>query len=197
MRPVAVGWPRPLYAEVTTMRALLCLLALAIPLTAQPARTEVTRATTPFDDSKPNSDSVPEVYAISGQFERMVVLRFKHQADLLAGIEAMVRQQKIRNAVILAGAGSLRGYHLHTVSNRDFPSRNVYTRDASASADIVSINGYVIDGRVHAHMTLVNPDKAFGGHIEPGNRVFTFAIVTLGVFSSGVDLSKVDDKTYR
>ncbi|MFN0166417.1 MAG: PPC domain-containing DNA-binding protein, partial [Bryobacteraceae bacterium] len=165
------------------MRATLCLLALgvlalAMPLAAQPARTEVTKATTPLDDSKPNSDQVPEVYAINGQFERMVVLRFKHQADLLAGLEKMVQQQKIRNAVILAGAGSLRNYHIHTVSNRDSPSRNVYTRDESAPADIVSINGYVIDGRVHAHMTLVNPDKAFGGHVEPGNRVFTFAIVT-------------------
>ena len=28
---------------------------------------------------------------------------------------------KIKNAVILAGIGSVRNYHFHTVSNRDFP----------------------------------------------------------------------------
>ena len=83
------------------------------------------------------------------------------------------------------------------MSNRTFPSKNKFVKDPSEPADIISINGYVIDGRVHAHMTLSNEEKAFGGHIEPANSVFTFAIVTLGVFDNTVDLGKVDDKTYR
>jgi hypothetical protein len=59
------------------------------------------------------------------------------------------------------------------------------------------MNGYVIDGRIHAHMTMANAEHAFGGHLEPGTEVFTFAIVTVGVFDDGVDLSRCDDKTYR
>ena len=86
------------------------LLGFLEVLQAQPTRTEVTKATTPADDSKANSDKVPDVYAVSGQFERVLVLRFKYQADLLAGIESMVKQQKIRNAVILSGIGSVRNY---------------------------------------------------------------------------------------
>ena len=39
--------------------------------------------------------------------------------------------------------------------------------------------------------------KAFGGHLEPGTRVFTFAVVTLGVLPDGLDLAKLDDKDYR
>jgi hypothetical protein len=182
------------------MRRLLgafLLLAISGVLAAQQTRTEVTKPTTPADDSKPNSDKVPEVYAISGQFDRVLVLRFKYQADLLAGLESMVKQHKIRNAVILAGAGSVRSYHYHSVSNRTFPSRNIYVKDPTAPADLVSMNGYVVDGKVHAHMTLTNEDKAFGGHLEAGTTVFTFAVVTLGVFRDGVDLSRVDDKTYR
>ena len=58
------------------------------------------------------------------------------------------------------------------------------------------MNGYIIDGKIHAHMTMANPDKAFGGHLEPGTNVFTFAIVTIGVMND-VDLSRVDDETYR
>lgn len=160
-------------------------------------RTEITKPTTPKDDAKANSSEVPDVYAISGQFERVVVLRFKYQADLLAGMEKMVKQHKIKNAVILSGIGSVRNWHVHSVSNRTFPSKNIFLKDPSEPADIISINGYVIDGRLHPHMTLTTGEKAFGGHIEPGNSVFTFAIVTLGVFGDGVDLSKVDDKTYR
>lgn len=86
---------------------------------------------------------------------------------------------------------------MHVVSNRTFPSKNVFIKDPTAPADLTGINGYVIDGRVHAHVTLADSDKAFGGHLEPGTTVFTFAIVTLGVFGDGVDMSRVDDKAYR
>src|SRR3982075_734910 len=112
------------------------LLGFVGVMQAQPTQTVVTKATTPADDSKANSDKVPDVYAISGQFERILVLRFKYQADLLAGIESMVKQHKIRNAVILAGAGSVRNYQVHSVSNRTFPSKNTYTKDPTAPADI-------------------------------------------------------------
>ena len=180
-----------------TKYLLIAVLACAVSLPAQRTTHEITKPTTVEDDAKPNSDKVPDVYAMSGQFKRVVVLRFKYQADLLAGIEKMVKEQKIKHAVFLSGIGSVRNYHIHAVSNRTFPSKNMFVKDPTAPADIISINGYVIDGRVHAHMTLSNEEKAFGGHIEPNNNVFTFAIVTLGVFDDSVDLSKVDDKTYR
>ena len=176
---------------------ILVLLAMSGMAAAQQSRTEITKATTPADDAKANSDAVPDVYAISGQFERILVLRFKYQADLLAGMESMVKKHGIRNAVILAGAGSVTGYQVHSVSNRSFPSRNIYVKDPTAPADIVSMNGYVIDGRIHAHLTMTNTYNAFGGHLESGTTVFTFAIVTLGVFKEGIDLSRIDDKTYR
>ena len=62
---------------------------------------------------------------------------------------AWAKQHKIKNAVILSGIGAVRGYHVHTVSNRTFPSKNVFIKDPTAPADLTSINGYVIDGRVH------------------------------------------------
>lgn len=177
--------------------ALLTFLAISGIAIAQQTRTEVTSPAMTAADARRNSDAVPEVYALSGQFEHILVLRFKYQTDLLAGLESMVKEQKIRNAVILAGTGSVRNYHFHVVSNRTFPSRNVFVKDLTAPADIVSMNGYVIDGRVHAHLTMTDADKAFGGHLETGTTVFTFAIVTVGVFKDGIDLSRIDDKTYR
>jgi predicted DNA-binding protein with PD1-like motif len=180
------------------MKKAILVVVLAAILSAQQTRHEIVNASrSAADDSKPNSDKVPDVYAISGKFDRVLVLRFKFDTDLLAGIEKMVKQEKIRNAVILAGAGSVRGYQLHQVSNRTFPSKNMYEKDGTAPADLIGMNGYIIDGAIHAHITLANPEKAFGGHLEPGTSVFTFAIVTLGVFDNTVDLSRVDDKTYR
>jgi predicted DNA-binding protein with PD1-like motif len=180
------------------MKPLILTLAIVTTLAAQQTRREiVNRAPTPEGDTKPNSDSVPDVYALTGKFDRVVILRFKFGADLLDGIKKMVAREKIKNAVILAGAGSVRGYQVHQVSNRDFPSKNMYVKDPTAPADLISMNGYIINGAIHAHLTLANPDQAFGGHLEPGTTVFTFAIVTIGILNDAVDLSRVDDKTYR
>jgi uncharacterized protein len=177
---------------------LACVLALVPALLAgKETRVERVRSTTPAQDAKSNSDAVPGVYAVEGKFERVVVLRFKYQTDLLAGLEQIVKEQKIRNAVILSAFGSVRGFHIHTVSNRTFPSKDIYVQDPEAPADIISMNGYVINGQVHPHITLANPDRAFGGHLEPGTTVFTFAAVTLGVLADGIDLTHLDDKTYR
>jgi len=176
----------------------LALFAVTSIAGAQESRTELVRpSATPLDDSKPNSDKVPPAYAIGGQFDHVMILRCKYQTDLLASLEAFVKQQKIRNAVILSGIGSVRGYHVHSVSNRVFPSHDIYVKNPTAPADIVSMNGYVVDGRVHAHIMLADADKAFGGHLEPGTEVFTFAAVTIGILNDKVDLNHLDDKTYR
>jgi predicted DNA-binding protein with PD1-like motif len=176
---------------------MFTLLAVTGLAGAQETRTEVAKPTTATDDSKPNNDGVPDVYAISGQFDRVLIVRLKYQTDLLAGLERAVKTNHIRNAVILSGIGSVRGFHIHSVSNRTFPSKDTFVKNPTAPADLVSINGYVIDSRVHAHVTLATADKAFGGHLEPGTEVFTFAIVTIGVLNDKADLSRVDDKTYR
>jgi predicted DNA-binding protein with PD1-like motif len=169
-----------------------------LALGGQETRKEIVNsAATPADDAKGVSATVPDVYAVKGSFTRVIVLRFKYDVDLLAAMEKIVKEEKIKNAVILAGAGSVRGYQVHQVSNRTFPSKNMYVKDPTAPADLIGMNGYVIDGKIHAHMTLANPDHAFGGHLEPGTRVFTFAIVTVGIMNDGADFSHFDDKSYR
>jgi len=176
----------------------LLIAICALALHAEQTRKEVVRSSAnPADDTKSNSDKVPDVYAVTSQFERVVILRFKFDTDLLAGLEKMVKQEKIRNGVILSGAGSVRGYHIHQVSNRTFPSKNTFIKDPEGAADIIGMNGYVMNGKVHPHMTLATPEGAIGGHLEPDTKVFTFAIVTVGVLSGSADLSRLDDKTYR
>jgi len=175
--------------------AILALVPLAM---AQETRREIVNAApAPALDAKPNSGEVPDVYAVSSQFERVLVLRFKYQTDLLAGLQKMIQEHNIRNGVILSAIGSVRNYQVHQVSNRVFPSRNTFVKNPSGPADIAGMNGYIMGGKLHPHIILASPDKAFGGHLEPGTEVFTFAIVTVGVLPDNLDLSKMDDKTYR
>ncbi len=176
-------------------RLIAILLFAAVAATGQITQTEVAKPTP--SDSEPNSDAVPDGYAINTKFERIAILRFKYKADLLASMEKVIREEGIKNAVILSAMGSVRNYHVHSVSNRDLPSMNIFTKDPTAPADVVSMDGFVTDGRIHAHMTLTDGTHAFGGHLEPETNVFTFVMVTLGVLPDDVDLSRLDDKTHR
>ena len=177
-----------------------CVLTFALTALAawpQMKKTEVIKATTPADDAKGLNTAVPDAVSVSAKFDRVVIVRFKHQADILAGLEQQVKAQKIKNAVILNGVGSVMAVHYHVVSNRGFPSKNTYLEDPAKSADIVNVSGFVINGKVHPHFTMADADKAFGGHLESGTKAFTFAIITLGVLPDGVDLGRFDDKTWR
>jgi predicted DNA-binding protein with PD1-like motif len=181
------------------IRAILLLgmlFATAVATTQETRWTKINPSKNPKDDSKANSPAVPEVYALTGHFDRIVILRFKYKADLLLEMEKMIKEEHIQNGVILSGIGSVRGYEIHQVSNRTFPSHDTFEKNPTMPADLVSMNGYVIDGRIHAHMTLATPEKVIAGHLEAGTQVFTFAIVTIGVMNE-TDLSRIDDKSYR
>jgi hypothetical protein len=147
------------------------------------------------DRVKPG-DPVPSTLAFSSRFERIVVVRLTYGADVLEGLNRAVAREGIRNAVILSGIGSLTAYHLHSVSNTTFPSENVFYK-GEGPWDLTAVNGYVVDGRIHAHVTITNEKQALAGHLEPGTRTFTFVLVTFGVFGAEVDLSRLDDKNWR
>jgi predicted DNA-binding protein with PD1-like motif len=139
---------------------------------------------------------VPAVVTTSGQIDRTVVVRMKQHTDLLDGLKEAVRKEQINNAVILSGIGSLTTHHIHVVDNRTFPTENVYFKD-SIPVDLTSVNGYVFNGKVHAHINISDENMAIGGHLEPGTTVFTFAIITIGVFDDDVKLDRFDDKNWK
>ncbi len=177
---------------------LAAMVVTAVLCSAQQTRREVDHhAANPADDAKPNSSTVPDGIALTAHLQQVVVLRFKNNTDLLAGIKKMVQQEKIKNAIILSGFGSVRNYQVHEVGNRDLPPKDIFVKDPTAPADIIGMSGMIAGGRVHAHITLANPDRAFGGHLEADTTVFTFAVVTLGILDDNVELSKVDEWNYR
>jgi hypothetical protein len=179
------------------MKLLAAILMTAGVLCGQETRKTVTNPSpNPKDDTKPNSSAVPDAYALVGHFDRIVVIRLKNKANLLAGITKVVQEQHIKNGVILSAIGSMRGYEIHTISNRDLPTQNTFVKNPTLPADLVSMNGYIVNGNIHAHMTLATPDKVIAGHLEANNEVYTYAIVTIGVMDD-TNLDKIDDKGYR
>ncbi len=176
---------------------LMAILAASFTLPAQQTSHIVTHPAHPADDARANNPAVPDVSVLTSQVQRIVVLRFKYNTELLAALRKTIAEQKIQNAVIFSGFGSVRGYQVHQVANRDLPVKESWVQDPTAPADIIGMSGFVSAGHVHPHIVLANQDHAFGGHLEPGTTVFTFAVVTLGILDDHADLSKFDDWNYR
>lgn len=146
--------------------------------------------------SQPGTDiymapGAPAVQTIESHFTRVVIVRMRFGQDMLDALKAAVAEKGIKNAVILSGAGSLTRYRVHVVDNVTFPPKEAFP-EAEGPQDLLTVTGYIIDGRVHAHVTFSNQEKAMGGHLEPGTKVFTFAIVTLGVLDDKTSLAGFD-----
>jgi predicted DNA-binding protein with PD1-like motif len=138
----------------------------------------------------------PAVHTTTGDFTRVVIVRLKYGTDVLEGLNEAIQKEKIKNAVILAGIGSLTRYHFHVVNNSSFPTTQTFVKK-DTPVDLLNVNGYVIDGRVHAHITVSDDKEAIGGHLEDDTRVFTFAIITIGVLDGRCNLQRFDDSKWR
>jgi len=121
---------------------------------------------------------------------RFVALRLDPGEDVLLSLRAVVEEQRIRNAAILSGVGSLDRYHFHVVQTTNMPPGNTFVQ-GEGPFDILTVTGLVVDGQVHAHITFSNSELAMGGHLEEGCRVLTFAVVLMAE-ALNVDLTGWD-----
>ncbi len=140
-------------------------------------------------------DDTPDVYSISSEFERIELLRMRPGTDLLEGLNKFIQREGVKNAVILVGIGSVTDYHYHVVSDKNLPPAEEYPK-ASVPMDLTSVQGYILNGRVHAHITLADENSIVGGHLEAGTKALTFFILTIGILPDGLEISKFDDYTF-
>jgi predicted DNA-binding protein with PD1-like motif len=122
---------------------------------------------------------------------RLVLARLNPGDDLLLALRQAVAESGIRHGIVLAGIGSLSRYHVHVVKTTNLPPGDVFF-EHDGPFDILQLTGYILDGRVHAHLTVSNTEKAIGGHLEEGCRVLTFAVVTLAEADESADLTGWD-----
>jgi predicted DNA-binding protein with PD1-like motif len=125
-------------------------------------------------------------------FERIEIIRMKPGTDMLEGLNKAIKENNIKNAVILAGIGSVTDYHYHVVSDKNLPPAEEFPK-ASVAMDLVSVQGYILSGRVHAHIALSDENSMVGGHLEDGTKALTFFIITIGILPDSLDLANLDN----
>jgi predicted DNA-binding protein with PD1-like motif len=131
-----------------------------------------------------------DVFEAKG-FEKVIVFRIGPGEDILAAMQSRVDALGIHNAVILTGIGSARKYRFHVVASRGVPCTEAFP-EGSEPLDITALTGYIMGGRIHAHITFSNQHVCFGGHLEPGSESLTFVIITLGLLPSELDVTGLD-----
>ena len=139
-----------------------------------------------------SQEKMPDIHVVTSEFQRIEIVRMRSGTDLLAGLKEAVEKRNIKNAVILAGIGSVTDYHFHVVSDKNLPPAEEYPK-ASVPKDLISMQGYILKGRVHAHITLSDENSAVGGHLEPGTKALTFFIVTIGILPDNLDIEYLDN----
>jgi len=133
-----------------------------------------------------------EVQMINSEFKKIQIIRMHSGTDMLNGLKEAIKKYQIKNAVILAGIGSVTDYHVHVVSDKNLPPAEEFPQ-ASVAMDLTSVQGYIINGRVHAHITLADENSMVGGHLEEGTKALTFFIITLAILADNVDLHDLDN----
>jgi predicted DNA-binding protein with PD1-like motif len=93
--------------------------------------------------------------------------------------------------VILTGIGSVTDYHFHVVSDKNLPPAEEFPK-ASVPMDLIAVQGFIFNKRVHAHITLADENSVIGGHLEPGTKALTFFLLTVGVLPDELELDRFD-----
>ena len=137
-------------------------------------------------------DKYPEVFTVSTEFERIEIIRIQSGFDFLEAFKTAIQEKSIKNAVILSGIGSISAYHYHVVSDKNLPPAEEYPK-ASVPMDLTSVQGYILNRRIHAHITLADENSVVGGHLESGTKALTFIIVTIGVLPDELEIDNFDN----
>jgi predicted DNA-binding protein with PD1-like motif len=121
-----------------------------------------------------------------------VVVRLERGELLLESLREIVRGEGIRNGVILSGFGSLDRSAFTGLLSGEYPATRFHRDRRTGGIEVLNVTGVIADYHVHAHLTLCQRDRAFGGHLDEGCRVLSLCEIVLAEVK-GVKLKRLFD----
>lgn len=106
---------------------------------------------------------------------RTLLLRFDRGDLLLEGIAEALARERMANAVVLSGIGTLDRCVLHMVTTTGFPPVEHFARWEDEPLELAAVQGLVIGGRPHLRAVVSDRERAYAGHLENGCRVLYLA----------------------
>ena len=109
---------------------------------------------------------------------RAVIMNLERGDLLLESIREELARLGIRDAIITSAIGSLQKVVLHRVTGiQDEPVDEFVTLESPI--ELASLQGFVLDGHPHFHMTVSDLDQAYTGHLEDGTTVLYLVEISL------------------
>lgn len=139
----------------------------------------------------------------TGHLGRVLAVRMSPGTDVMQELEAVCRKEKLCNAVILSGIGSLNGAVFMTPEPKENMKAGFGYGDPivlTGAIEVLSLTGMVCHGDsgvlLHVHGTFSDQDgKCYGGHLGTGNRVLLTVDIVLAEID-GISMNrKMDDET--
>lgn len=101
---------------------------------------------------------------------RFVILNLHKGEDVLECIRRETQKLDIRYGAVVSGIGALRRAVYHRITTlEDEPTNEFLT--VEAPIEMSALQGLIIDGEAHLHITCCSGDGAFAGHLEKGCEV--------------------------
>jgi predicted DNA-binding protein with PD1-like motif len=105
-------------------------------------------------------------------------MNFERGEKLLEGVRDQLGKLGIKNAVVLNAIGTLEKAVYHRVTTTDAkPVEEFIT--VNKPIELSSVQGMVIDGQPHFHMTFTDLEKTYSGHLEDGTIVLYLAEIVV------------------
>ncbi len=142
-----------------------------------------------------------------GRMARVVMGKLAMDIDLLEGIKALVKKERIQAGVILSGVGALkkatfRNLKILPLDLKIEKHHRLYL-DLEQPMEIVSLTGWIAtredeEPEIHAHFsasTVMNDQVVtLGGHLTPGTMTSVKVVVVIGVIEDTNMRASIDPR---
>jgi predicted DNA-binding protein with PD1-like motif len=125
----------------------------------------------------------------SNKYGRSFFISMDKGEYVLESFRKIIKDNNIRNAVLVSAIGTLDYCVTHAVTTTNYPPVDVFARLEDKPLELSSIQGIVADGVPHFHAIVSDLDRTYSGHLEDGCRVlYLFEAVILEV--EGIELTR-------
>jgi len=123
---------------------------------------------------------------------RVVFSRGDRGEDLLETIEKTARENGVLNGFVVSVIGTLENCRIHRVISKSLKPEEEYV-NIDGPLEINSVSRVIANGRLHAHISVSDRSRTYGGHLEPGSRILYLAEIVIAE-ASGVKLDRILDE---
>ncbi|MCL2867435.1 MAG: DNA-binding protein [Clostridia bacterium] len=128
---------------------------------------------------------------VGSEYGRHVIMQLTKGELILESIQSEIQRLGIRCGIVTSGIGSASKVVYHRIgSTADNPDNEFLT--VAEPLEVGALQGVIVDGQAHLHITCCTREGTFAGHLEPGSETLYLMEISL-IELVGADLTRKAD----